>query len=56
VEKLNRFDITDLLILVGLAFLFYGLWLINPPYAWIIDGASMLILAVLNVMTRRSCA
>lgn len=38
----------DWLIIAGLGFLFYGLWQINPAWAWIVDGGIMIGLAVMG--------
>lgn len=51
-EMPNRFDITDLLVLVALGFIFYGVWQLVPAWAWIVDGAIMLILAILRAVYR----
>ena len=42
----KKFGLKDLLILIGAGVLFYGVWLIYPPAAYILIGMSLIFLGV----------
>lgn len=49
---MNKGLFTDLLVIAGLAMLFYGLWLRAPWLAWSVVGALVIVLGVLLIVTK----
>jgi len=42
----DAFDVRDLFMLSGLSGMFYGIWQVYPPAAWMVVGAVLFWLAV----------
>ena len=42
----DKFGIKDALLIIGAAGLFYGIWLIFPPAAYIVAGAGLIFIGM----------